>query len=94
MEINEVIEQGIKKLAELNLDGQSSLRYRLDDIYHKPASHRQVCFVCYGVLQKGDLVRREQSGATHSGFPTYAYAHLDCFLALLFHTITKVDGDK
>lgn len=92
MEIQEAIDKGVKKLAELSLEGHPF--YVQADIYHKPASHEQMCYVCRKNLKKGDLVLKEQCGATRSGYSQYIYAHLDCFLAMLFHTITKVDGDK
>lgn len=93
MEINEAVAKGIEKLAELNLEGRFP-GYMHDGIYRKPNFYPQLCHVCGEGLMKGDLVRKEQSGATRSGFSRYIYAHLDCFLAMLFHTIIKIDGDK
>lgn len=91
MEIDKVIESTIKKLAELSLDG-NPLGYMRGDIYHKPGSHRQVCFVCYSELQKGDLIRKGICGATRSGYLKYDYAHLDCFLAMVIHIILELKG--
>lgn len=91
MELSEAIDRGIEKLAELNFE-DNPLGYMRDDIYRKPASHRQVCYVCYGELQKGDLIRKGICGATQGGYLQYDYAHLDCFLAMLFHTILGMKG--
>lgn len=90
MKIDQVIDIAIKKLAELSLDDKfiPSL-----EVYHKPNNFNQSCYICSRPLEKGELIEKEVVGATGAGYLRYTYAHLDCFLAMLFHTINKVDGD-
>jgi hypothetical protein len=90
MEVNEIIELGIAKLAELNIDGRFLPRI---DVYTKPTNHGQRCWICYKDLERGTRVVREMSGISGNNRVAYCYAHLDCYLAIVIHTVMELEDE-
>jgi len=88
MELDEAIKLGMNKLTELKFDGRFVPRL---DAYAKPTNHCQRCWVCGKQLVKGERIVREMSGISSNNRIEYCYAHIDCHLAVVIHTILEVD---
>jgi len=88
MDIRKAVEMGVSKLTELSFD--NNLIPELD-VYIKPSAHIQVCYVCQSSIQKGEMLVRAISGCSRSGYPEHGYSHLDCYLAMVFAGISKIE---
>lgn len=88
MDIRKAVEMGISKLAELAFDNDSVPGL---DTYIKPTTHIQDCYVCHTLIKKGEMLVKEVSGCTRYGYPEYMYSHLDCYLAMVFASISKIE---
>jgi len=88
MELEKAIKLGTDKLAELKFDDRFVPRL---DTYPKPTNHPQRCWVCSKQLVKGERIVREMSGISSNNHIEYCYAHIDCYLAMMIHTILEID---
>ncbi len=90
MELKKAIKLGTTRLAELKFDGRFVPKL---NVYNKPTNHNQHCWVCGKQLVKGEMIVREMSGISSNNHVDYCYAHIDCQLAVVIHTILGIDDE-
>lgn len=90
MDINELVEAGVNKLAELNFSGFGDLEPYTLLIVRKPSGHKMDCPVCLHNVERGEIVARVIRNVWDGRTPVYHYYHLSCLLAVLVKQFMEV----